>query len=263
MSIYFVSTSFCELDPAVGDQAIGIFGGHLNDAILCDRGALARPGLDRADPWRRLEADIDRLRRRQFFGHFSIVLEDALVRHWPLEPLEELRGGIDLVVMLAIGKDGHLVEVFGEPRCGLRDIDKAVLDHRGLGIQPHGLVGDWLVSGDTMTAVGDQFLDQLGARGLVLMLRNARDRGISVMSGSDTGNASAFSHGRWHGKEAELLVKEVGIPPMEAVVANASRNAWLMGLEGEVGVIAPGKLADIVIWNSDPLADITVLQRPS
>jgi imidazolonepropionase-like amidohydrolase len=36
-----------------------------------------------------------------------------------------------------------------------------------------------------------------------------------------------------------------------------------MGLEGEVGVIAPGKLADIVIWNSDPLADITVLQRPS
>ena len=36
------------------------------------------------------------------------------------------------------------------------------------------------------------------------MLRNARDRGISVMGGSDTGNASAFSHGRWHGKEAEL-----------------------------------------------------------
>src|SRR5205814_936902 len=80
---------------------------------------------------------------------------------------------------------------------------------------------------------------------------------------SDTGNASAFSHGRWHGKEAELLVKEVGMPSMEAIVANTSRNAWLMGLEGEVGVIAPGKLADIVIWNSDPLADITVLQRPS
>jgi imidazolonepropionase-like amidohydrolase len=28
-------------------------------------------------------------------------------------------------------------------------------------------------------------------------------------------------------------------------------------------MIAPGKLADIVIWNNDPLADITVLQRPS
>ena len=42
-----------------------------------------------------------------------------------------------------------------------------------------------------------------------------------------------------------------------------STTSPVMGLEGEVGVIAPGELADIVIWNSDPLADITVLQRPS
>jgi len=95
------------------------------------------------------------------------------------------------------------------------------------------------------------------------MIRNARDRGIPIMSGSDTGNASAFSHVKWHGKEAELLVKEVGMTPMEAMLANTSGNAWLIGLQGEVGVIAPGRLADIVIWNSDPLADITILQRPS
>ena len=94
------------------------------------------------------------------------------------------------------------------------------------------------------------------------MIRNARERGIPVLSGSDTGNASAFAHGRWHGKEAELFVNEVGMTPMEAILANTSRNAWLVGLDGEIGVIAPGKLADIVIWNSDPLADITVLQRP-
>ena len=94
------------------------------------------------------------------------------------------------------------------------------------------------------------------------MIRNARERGIPVLSGSDTGNASAFAHGRWHGKEAELFVNEVGMTPMEAILANTSRNAWLIGLDGEIGVIAPGKLADIVIWNSDPLADIKVLQRP-
>src|SRR5882672_10523805 len=129
MSIYIISTSFCELDPAVGDQAIGIFGRHLDDAVLSDRGALARPGLDRADPWRRLEADINRLRRFQFFGHFSVVIEDALAGERLLEPVEELRGGVDLVVMLAVGKDGHLMEVFGEPGCVFRYVDKAVLDH--------------------------------------------------------------------------------------------------------------------------------------
>jgi len=95
------------------------------------------------------------------------------------------------------------------------------------------------------------------------MIRNARDRGIPILSGSDTGNASAFSHGKWHGKEAELFVNEIGVTPMEAIIANTSRNARLMNLEGEVGVVAERKLADIVIWDSDPLADITVLQRPN
>src|SRR5438876_10709902 len=125
MSIYFVSTSFWELDPAVGDQAIGIFGGHLDDAILADGDVSAGQRLDSTDPWRRPEADIDRLWWLQFFGHSSGELEDALARVRPLDPVEELGGGIDLVVMLAIGKDRHLMEVFGEPRCGLRDIDKA------------------------------------------------------------------------------------------------------------------------------------------
>src|SRR6516165_8331141 len=113
--------------------------------------------------------------------------------------------------------------------------------------------------------LGDRVRDRLRAQldTSFQMIRNARDRGISVMSGSDTGNASAFSHGRWHGKEAELFVKDVGMPPMETIVANTSANAWLMNLEGEVGVLAPGKLADIVLWDHDPLADITVLQRPA
>jgi imidazolonepropionase-like amidohydrolase len=95
------------------------------------------------------------------------------------------------------------------------------------------------------------------------MIRNARSRGIPILSGSDTGNASAFAHGKWHGKEAELFVREIGLTPMAAILANTSGNAGIVNLAGEVGVIAPGKLADIVIWDNDPIADITVLQRPN
>jgi hypothetical protein len=114
---------FCELGPAGTDHAIGIFSGHLDDAVLSDGDASAGERLDRADPWRRLEADIDRLRRFQFFGHFSVVLEDALAGERLLEPVEELGGGVDLVVMLAVGKDGHLMEVFGKPGRARRDLD--------------------------------------------------------------------------------------------------------------------------------------------
>jgi imidazolonepropionase-like amidohydrolase len=47
---------------------------------------------------------------------------------------------------------------------------------------------------------------------------------------------------------------------MEAVVAATRDNAYAVGLEGQVGEIAPGKLADLIVLNKDPIADITVLQ---
>jgi imidazolonepropionase-like amidohydrolase len=43
-------------------------------------------------------------------------------------------------------------------------------------------------------------------------------------------------------------------------VAATRHNAYAVGLEGQVGEIAPGRLADIIVVNKDPIADITVLQ---
>ena len=47
---------------------------------------------------------------------------------------------------------------------------------------------------------------------------------------------------------------------MEAIVAATKGNAVAVGLQGQVGEIAPGKLADVIVLDDDPLADITVLQ---
>jgi hypothetical protein len=73
---------------------------------------------------------------------------------------------------------------------------------------------DFLVVG---RGFGERMHDRLRAQldTSFQMIRNAGDRGIPILSGSDTGNVSAFSHGKWHGKEAELLVKQVGMTPME------------------------------------------------
>jgi imidazolonepropionase-like amidohydrolase len=145
------------------------------------------------------------------------------------------------------------------------EADLNIIAKAGMPIAPV-LTSPWIgvEHGAAARGLGDRVRDRLRAQldTSFQMIRNARDRGIPILSGSDTGNASAFAHGKWHGKEAELFVKETGMTPMEAIVANTGGNASIMNLEGEVGVIAPGRLADIVIWNNDPLADITVLQRP-
>ena len=141
--------------------------------------------------------------------------------------------------------------------------DLDIIAKAGMPIAPV-LTSPWIgvEHGAAARGFGDRVRDRLRRQldTSFQMIRNAR--GIAVLSGSDTGNASAFAHGRWHGKEAELLVREVGMSPMQAILANTSGNAAMVNLAGEVGVIAPGKLADIVIWDSDPIADIAVLQRP-
>ena len=96
-----------------------------------------------------------------------VILEEPLARERALEPVQELGGRINLVVVLAVREDGHLVEVLVEPRRRLGDMHK-VLDHRGLRVHPHDLVAVRLIPRDTVVALGDQLLDQLGARRLVL-----------------------------------------------------------------------------------------------
>lgn len=92
-------------------------------------------------------------------------------------------------------------------------------------------------------------------------IQEARKRGIPILVGSDSGNAAAFHHGMHHGVEYEILVREVGMTPMEAIVAGTKLNAQVIGLEGKVGEIKPGMLADIVMWKSNPVLDIRVLQK--
>jgi imidazolonepropionase-like amidohydrolase len=91
--------------------------------------------------------------------------------------------------------------------------------------------------------------------------QEARKRGIPILAGSDTGNFAAFGHGKFHGYEPEILVKQVGLSPMEAIVSMTRLNARVVGLDCRTGAIQPGKFADIIVWDADPVADISVLRR--
>jgi len=108
----------------------------------------------------------------------------------------------------------------------------------------------------------DEELDIIrrNADNAVTVLETARSLGVKVMCGTDTGNSPVMPYGVLHAHEAEIMVKFGRYTPMEAVTAYTKDNAYAVGLEGELGVIEPGKLADILILNADPLEDISVLQ---
>ena len=100
------------------------------------------------------------------------------------------------------------------------------------------------------------------ARTWPVALENARAlvrAGATVLGGSDAGNLAVF-HGPSLHREAELLVR-AGMSTEDVLGAVTAGGARLLGLEHEQGTIAAGRLADLVILDANPLADIRNLRR--
>ena len=51
--------------------------------------------------------------------------------------------------------------------------------------------------------------------------------------------------------------------PMAAIQSATSRAADMLGMAGQLGVVAPGAYADLVAVTGDPLADVKALERVS
>jgi imidazolonepropionase-like amidohydrolase len=54
---------------------------------------------------------------------------------------------------------------------------------------------------------------------------------------------------------------ELGMSPLDALRSATTAAAEMLGMSGELGVVAPGAYADIVAVASDPLTDVAVLKQ--
>jgi len=134
--------------------------------------------------------------------------------------------------------------------------DPAMLTHPDLAHVPREVVERWNVP-DLKARAGWGEAELAAFRASRanqdLFVRAFRSAGGKLVAGTDAANQLLVPGWSLH-TELELLVR-AGLTPMDAIMAATRNGAQLLGADS-LGVVAPGKIADLVILTENPLEDI-------
>jgi imidazolonepropionase-like amidohydrolase len=90
------------------------------------------------------------------------------------------------------------------------------------------------------------------------LIPELRRRGLRILPGGDYG--FPFNPNGRNARDLELFVRHFGYTPVEALSAATALGGELMGMPDELGRVAPGYLADLLLVDGAPDQDVTVLQ---
>ena len=117
----------------------------------------------------------------------------------------------------------------------------------------HGHAEPWGMTTDRLERSG--YSRELES--MVTSLQKLHAAGIRILAGGDFGHQ--WTHHGTYAAELERYVDLVGMTPVEAIHTATRNTAPLVGLDS--GEVREGCLADLVILDADPTADIALLQR--
>jgi imidazolonepropionase-like amidohydrolase len=83
-------------------------------------------------------------------------------------------------------------------------------------------------------------------------------RGIRVLPGGDYG--FAFTPHTQNARDLEFFVKYLGFTPMEAIRSTTLYGGQIMMRPDELGLVKEGYLADLMLVDGDPLANLSILR---
>jgi imidazolonepropionase-like amidohydrolase len=92
----------------------------------------------------------------------------------------------------------------------------------------------------------------------VEVMSRLKKRGVRVLPGGDYG--FPFTPHGTYARDLWLFVKVLGFTAMDTLGAATRLGGEIMGRPGELGVVKAGALADLLLVDGDPLADISILQ---
>lgn len=114
----------------------------------------------------------------------------------------------------------------------------------------------WGITPEKAAAMGYHRELEVAVESLRKMIR----RGIRVLPGGDYGFAWT-EHGT-NARDLEYFVRYLGMTPMQAIQSATLYGGQVMMRPDELGLVKDGYLADMLLIDGDPLADIAVLQKP-
>jgi imidazolonepropionase-like amidohydrolase len=111
-----------------------------------------------------------------------------------------------------------------------------------------------LLSGALPVPKGEEDAYREALPAMLRLLKALHDAGVTIIPGTDSLAGYSLHH------ELELYAR-AGIPPAEVLRLATLTSAQVIGADGERGVIAPGRLADLILVDGDPSTQIADIDK--
>jgi imidazolonepropionase-like amidohydrolase len=136
----------------------------------------------------------------------------------------------------------------------------ALLRRQGMFIVPT-LTNTYRVSTQGLEGGLPEYMVKIATAAFPTMMTNARrayEAGVRMALGTDAGS--------WLNRHTDIVTElrlrvEAGATPLAALTMATLHSAQCLGIDHLVGTIQPGKLADLVILDDDPLEDLSALEH--
>ncbi|HZB89734.1 MAG TPA: amidohydrolase family protein [Terracidiphilus sp.] len=131
----------------------------------------------------------------------------------------------------------------------------AEMKKRGTYLVPTLYLEDWMLQSGHLPPFSQQKMTNVSAvaKGNI---KHAMQAGVKIALGTD---AAVYPHGL-NAHELDVYVNQLGMAPLAALQTATVNAADLMGWSGKTGSLEPGKWADIIAVETNPLDDVRVLE---
>jgi len=138
----------------------------------------------------------------------------------------------------------------------LNDEGIAMMKKHGTYLVPTAYLIDWMQQYGKLPPLYQQKMKDVSAVEKQNAIK-AIKAGVKVALGTD---AAVYPHGL-NAHEVDVYVNQFGMSPLQGIQTGTINAADLMGWTDKVGTIEPGKWADLIAIDGDPLKDVKILQH--